>query len=462
MRLRKIWAFLLLITLVINPASLATASLDSSISEMFNRWGGRVNVTSPGAYEAQTRGFMVGGSLSARMPQDSMQLMSIKAPSISAGCGGIDIFGGAFSFVNADQFVQFAKKVGQNALGYAFSLGLEAVCPTCNSVIKDLRNVMNMINKGNVDSCMAAKALVNSAASGAGLASMEKCKGAKSAGGDRVTGWLECASGTEGEIRQKLRANALMNDSQAKNEGTLGNEVGSTTPTALANSGLTNDQRQLVVSIMGSWTTAEARDDCKYTAPTLKLSDLVEGGDLKMLRKSKGGFGDGEVCEDLVVETVSTIGFAGNARATMKGILAKYKAKTPLTPEEITFVNAVPIPPVAYMIKNSLAYSEQLSNALIDLTSEIVGAMQAWQAIENYVQLFEQGKTEVGELCGVTAKDFQEQIRDVRASRQSLFEVYMRGLDAQANTMRFMASIDAKVAATASHAIIAGLTPNFK
>ncbi len=452
MPLQKIWAFPLLIILVISPASLANADLNASLNDMFTRYGGRVNVTSPGAYEAQTRGFIVGGSISARMPQDTLQPFSIKAPEIKAGCGGIDIFGGSFSFINADQFVAFAKKVGQNALGYAFSLGLEAVCPTCNSVIKDLRSVMNAMNKFNMDSCMAAKALVNTAASGAGLASLEKCKQVKG-GGDPVTGWLECAAGTESEIRGKLRDNALVNTATAKADGTKAISLGSTTAQAAAKTGLSNDQRQMMVSIMGTWTTSADADDCTYTPASLNLADLVEGGDLKMLTCGSGGFGDGETCENITSVTVPTGGFAKLSRTKMEGILTKYKAKTTLTDDEKAFVNAMPIPPVAYMLQHSLAYSEQLANALIDLTSEVAGAMMAWQAIENYVKLFEGGKTSIGDLCGLTTADYASEVRQVRESRTELFGKYMKGLEMQATLITFMASIDAKVAALASHTV---------
>ena len=108
MRLRKKWALPLLFSLIISIgvclASHAKADLNSSLNDMFTRWGGRVNVTTPGAYEAQTRGFLVGGSISARVPRDTLQPFAIKSPYIKAGCGGIDIFGGSFSFINADSF----------------------------------------------------------------------------------------------------------------------------------------------------------------------------------------------------------------------------------------------------------------------------------------------------------------------------------------------------------------------
>lgn len=57
------------------------------------------------------------------------------------------MFFGGFSFVNAEEFQQMLQNIGQNAMGYAFELGLEAVCPTCNSVLKDLKNYASQLNK---------------------------------------------------------------------------------------------------------------------------------------------------------------------------------------------------------------------------------------------------------------------------------------------------------------------------
>ncbi|MCK9195414.1 MAG: conjugal transfer protein TraH [Syntrophales bacterium] len=454
MPLQRTWACLLLISLIISPASLANADLNASLNEMFTRWGGRVNVTSPGAYDAQTRGFIVGGSLSARVPQDTLQPFSIKAPSIKAGCGGIDIFGGSFSFINADQFVQFMQSIGQNALGYAFSLGLEAVCPTCNSVIKWLREKMDMLNKFNMDSCMAAKALVNSAGSGAGLWDLEACK-QKKGGGDPVTGWLECASGNEANVRQQIKGVSDEDTADANANKTTGAKQGAATVQALKWFGLSDSQKQQIVSVLGTWYTKSDNEtsSCSYQTPTLTLADLVQGGSVRLVKCGTGGFGDGEKCEDVTTESTTISGFAKLTRDKMASILAKYKSKSALTSDEQEFVNAIPIPPVAYMLRNSLMYSEQLANSLIDLTSDVAGAMMAWQMIENYIKIFEGGQSQIGTLCGKNYADIAEQIKLVRAERQELFEKYTKGLEMQAVMLSFMASIDAKVAANASHKI---------
>ena len=453
MPLRKISAFILLIILLISPASVAKADLNASIADMFQRWGGRVNATNPGAYDAQTRGFIIGGSLSARVPSTQLQPISIKPPSIKAGCGGIDIFGGSFSYINADQLVNMLQAIGQNALGYAFSLGLEAVCPTCNSVIKALKDTMDKMNKFNMDSCMASKALVNTAGESIGLWNLESCKQEKGAG-DPVTGWLECASGNEANVRQQVRQSALNKTTAAIADQAKGAPLGATTHQALQWTSLTADQRQQIMSVIGTWysTGSDDRVVCKYRPSTLSLADLVHGGPVKLLKCTIGGLGDGEKCEGVQTEETTIEGFTKLVKDKMTGIMVRYRAGTALDDNEKAFVNAIPIPPVAYMLKQSLRYSEGLATALIDLTSEAAAASLAWHLIEEYLKAVETGQSNIT-ACGVSPTDIAGQLRKIRQERQEIFGKYIAMFDAQIKTIQFMNSIDVKVAQSSTERI---------
>ncbi len=64
-------------------------------------------------------------------PGDEWQHGVLVPPSFSAGCGGIDLFGGSFSFINMNQFVDLMRAVASNAAGYAFQLAINAMCPDC-------------------------------------------------------------------------------------------------------------------------------------------------------------------------------------------------------------------------------------------------------------------------------------------------------------------------------------------
>ena len=102
--------------------------------------------TAPNVYEGQTRGFAVGGRLNIRASSEMVQPFNLKAPSFKAGCNGLDIFAGSFSWINSEQLTKTMRAIGQNAVGYAFSLGLQAVCPMCDGVLKQLQHYMNQLN----------------------------------------------------------------------------------------------------------------------------------------------------------------------------------------------------------------------------------------------------------------------------------------------------------------------------
>ena len=99
-------------------------------SEMDNLFQGMSNATLPGVYESQRRGVIAGGRVTAKTKIIDENLVSFAPPSWKAGCGGVDMFGGSLSFVNADQIVQLMRAVAANAKGYAFQLALDTAFPS--------------------------------------------------------------------------------------------------------------------------------------------------------------------------------------------------------------------------------------------------------------------------------------------------------------------------------------------
>jgi conjugative transfer pilus assembly protein TraH len=142
-------------------STLATANIQSQMDSMFE---GMTNTTAPGAFETATRGVVSGGSMSYRNKIVNAPVVSFRPPSMQAGCGGIDMFAGSFSFINAQQFVQSLRSIASNAVGvasgYAFKLALNAMGPTVHNVIKDLQEAMQFMNGLMSNSCQLATGLV--------------------------------------------------------------------------------------------------------------------------------------------------------------------------------------------------------------------------------------------------------------------------------------------------------------
>jgi conjugative transfer pilus assembly protein TraH len=151
-----------LLTLSLIALTLPTSSYADSLKEqMDNAFGSLSNTTTPKAYDTARRGVLTGGQVFVKVPTKRVNVFSATAPRISAGCGGIDLYGGSFSYINADQLIQTFQAIGTNALGYGVKLAIASACPTCEQIMTSLEKTAQAINKLNLDSCQAAQGLVN-------------------------------------------------------------------------------------------------------------------------------------------------------------------------------------------------------------------------------------------------------------------------------------------------------------
>ena len=148
--------------LVLAASVIATAPASADVlSEMNRFWqGAAVNTTGPTAFQGQASGHWTLGNLYLRAPVRSEQVATVNLPSFRSGCGGIDAFAGAFSFINSDQLVAFARAIAQNAAGFAFELALETISPVIAETMAKLRALAQWVNSQNLNSCETAQALV--------------------------------------------------------------------------------------------------------------------------------------------------------------------------------------------------------------------------------------------------------------------------------------------------------------
>jgi conjugative transfer pilus assembly protein TraH len=87
--------------------------------------------------------------------------VTLTPPGISGGCGGIDLYGGSFSFINQSEFTGLLRSIAANAGGYAFQLGINAMCPDCGSLMSDLQKKVQSLNEHLANSCQLAQGIVN-------------------------------------------------------------------------------------------------------------------------------------------------------------------------------------------------------------------------------------------------------------------------------------------------------------
>ncbi len=145
-------------------AAAATAAQADVLSEMQRFWdGAAVNTTGPTAFEGQASGHWTLGNLYLRAPVQSERIGTVSLPSFRAGCGGIDAFAGAFSFIDSDQLVAFGRGIAQNATGFAFELALETISPVIAETMSKLRALAQWVNNQSINSCEMAQSLVGAA-----------------------------------------------------------------------------------------------------------------------------------------------------------------------------------------------------------------------------------------------------------------------------------------------------------
>ena len=154
---RKTAAILAAASLIAAPVG---ADVGTSMDRFMDEMGGAANVTGPSAFEGQSAGYYSLGNVWTRFPQKTTDIANLQLPSARAGCGGIDIFAGSFSFINASEMVAMLKAVANNAVGFAFSLAVDTVCPECAKVMQEFSQKAQLMNNLNINSCEMAQGLV--------------------------------------------------------------------------------------------------------------------------------------------------------------------------------------------------------------------------------------------------------------------------------------------------------------
>ena len=142
------------------PASGASADVGSSMDSFLNDVGGVASVNGPTAFQGQSAGYYSLGNVWTRFPQKTTSIANLQLPRARAGCGGIDIFAGSFSFINASEIVAMLKTVANNAVGFAFSLAIDTVCPECSKIMQEFAQKAQLMNNLNINSCEMAQGLV--------------------------------------------------------------------------------------------------------------------------------------------------------------------------------------------------------------------------------------------------------------------------------------------------------------
>jgi len=417
---RALAALLVLLSLL---AASGPARADAG-SRMDAYWSGalgKASATGPTAYQGQVANYYTMGNLSWRAPQKNLQVASVQLPAMSSGCGGIDIFSGGFSFINASALVAELKSIATSAVGYGFSLALQTLCPQCHKIMTELQDFAQKINATNIGSCQAASAMVDNLFNRTDASVHQMCSELGTGHGyfsDMVQGWAQCqaspAAGLGRAVGDGEREFVPVN----KN---IGWEAIRKVPYLSSDTNFS----LLVMTLSGTVVERCAGDGaggCSFQAiapaadSAAALTALLDGGSFQ-----------GIACDDLdqclsptPLGTSFTIpqtsAFKGKVLALLLDIVSRVQARQPLTTDEQNFLQAAPVP-LLKMAKNYVTYEgATLAQQDLGQYADAIATMVALYFVEETIQQVQAGAGNVQGADPGQMRQWAEGVRQVRAA----------------------------------------------
>lgn len=286
-------AALTLAAVLATQSVVAVADVRATLDAMYMS-----NVTPPTFAQSQLRGTLTGGSASFRTPIKSMTLYSFDLPRASAGCSGIDISGGAFSFLSKDAITGLLRQVGASMIPLLFQYALSKIDADMASQIKGFFDTLQEFGQQRLNSCKLSKGLLDTFTKKAPSAPSiddEAQADSSNAGDSSFGGWM--ADSFAGAMRV---VKAIAQTTTSRKNPLMGNLTWNMLADTQAHTSLVGftdmDAARIILSLMGTTVTTcndgnspdgqcKATDGSDRAAPptpvtfkaTLSLNEFVFG-----------------------------------------------------------------------------------------------------------------------------------------------------------------------------------------
>ncbi|MEH6772653.1 MAG: conjugal transfer protein TraH [Cereibacter changlensis] len=418
------------------PGPSHAQSIGSDLKDFWERTGGGVNVTRPQAYQGQMGGYVTLGSLYLRTKPRNTGMMQIQLPSVRAGCGGIDIFGGSFSFISKEEMIYLMEGIMQNAASFAFELALESLSPAVAEQVSKLRDLLQNVNAMNINSCEAGQMLVGSLWPKMDGASQHICQTVGGMNGkfaDAVARRHGCGvegkqnatlAGADGTLKDQVPININYAWRAVKKNGFL-----SSNPAV----------GELFMSLTGTIITVGAANDDEgprhrtiapraYTPEMLQA--LVEGGTVPVLKCNERN----DCLNPVWTNTTISAGDAyfKTVEEVVRALSDAIRDDTALTDEMAGIINLTSAP-VYETLKTARAYKYQFVDDEIALLSELVAVELAMLYMNESITEMQRSASNI-DTFGDVIREFQETIRQTQngfgALRRQAAEKYADALSA--------------------------------
>ena len=383
-------AFLYVLVFILNFSFMLTPIHAGWVDD----WIQQKTEISPGYFEGQKRGYMTTGSFSARWYTSNDYLFTAEPPRVKAGCGGIDVFLGGFSFLNFDYLVQKLQRILQSAPAAAFDIALSVLCEPCSKTIKSLEAMTDSLNSIQLDDCKAAKVLVAKAFDALGSDNSRVKAEAESS--------FMLGRGIE-DLRERIKKTWETNDNQFTrntDEQTAGcpsdlNIVFNTPNTTVLQAigryrGYPDEYVDLARGFVGDVLIGETVDSngsrqnkpvpippCPENKPD-SIENFFTGN--AHMRPANGG-----ACSRITDINANLVEWSSNK---LLGIETKIRNSQPLNDDEGAFINTIPLPVFSAL---KTAVSSYQSGAIIGMLSNISARAYAFGMVSDLYNMAGQG-----------------------------------------------------------------------
>ena len=400
----------------------AVAGVGADMQTFFDDAGVRANLTGPTAFQGQSAGYYSGGNIWTRFPQKSIQPFNIQLPHARAGCGGIDLFAGSFSFINTAELVAMLKATANNAIGFAFQLAIDAISPQISGVIKDMSQKMQQINQMNISSCETAQGLVGGLWPKMDSTRATICEAVGNSGGlfsDWAASRQGCNNGNKRDETIKANTNPEM---AAQLVGEPHNFTWDILDKSPQFAGYDQQFKEMVMTIIGTIVTTPSPDKTKGT-----IINRYGPGDDSIIEALLDGTSSGNTvkilkCEDTACLKVGTQTMAITSAQAIRPRVLKLvenmavavRNDTPIGAAEKSLLNVASLPLYKIIAVQVASRGSAVANTEVDQLAEIT-AIDLLQAILNDVLgKFDMAKVGLVKADEASAAAWMAQVQSVR------------------------------------------------
>lgn len=397
----------------------AGAGVGSDMEQAFSDMGVAANATGPVAYQGQSAGYYSLGSMWARFPQKTVYPANLQLPKVTAGCGGIDMFTGSFSFINSDQFVAMAKAVANNAIGFAFHLAIQAISPQIDKVMGDLEKAVQDLNQFNINSCEAASALVGGVAGEMGIKSNSVCNAVGTSKGI-FSDWARSRQGCGNGGQQTSTLNQADGALKQQLPGPKNYAWAIIKASPMADQ--SQQMRELMMTLTGTIVVPARGSDSEeptvqYVGPQVGpvLDALLDGNQSVNILKCT----DGTDCLSLQTggQTVAALGTQAlrpHVKALIQSMSDKIATDTVLTAEERNLLGTASVP-LYKILAVQAASGFRLSDAEIDSLAEVVSIDMLDSIVTHFLDQVAASRGGLEAQSNASnVEQYMAQLRDVR------------------------------------------------